>query len=353
MASLRRIIDHPSTRVALLILAGAQAMIGAFVVGLAVNIGTSSVQVGPPVVPADVGPIRLFAAPVSGVFSTPQAVALTADGHLWYTDSNPSISRVVAADTVFHYPFRGPGVPGALAARGDGGVWYTDPGGSAIGFVTSSGATGRYPIGGAGYPRGVTSGPDGNAWFTVEAQGTGWIGRMTPAGEVTRFPLPQSRQGPGPIVAGPDGNLWFAMADALGRVTPRGEITVVEVGPSAGRPSLTVGPDKAIWFARNTAIGGAAVGRVETSRNPKVTAVYDLPDGAGLKGIVAGSDGNLWVAEQTREGIARVSPKGRVTQYTVPGQYPEAMVAGRDGGILFTFHSPGGAGGLDRFDIPR
>jgi streptogramin lyase len=351
---LRRIIDHPSTRVVLLLLAGAQAMAGAFIVGLAVNIGTSSVQGSPPaVLPGDLGPIPLFGAPVSGVFSTPEAIVLTADGHLWYTDSNPSISRVVAPDTVSHYPIAGLGVPAALAPRIGGGVWYADPSGSAIGFVTPSGATGRYPMRAIASPRGLTSGPDGNVWFTVDAAGDDWIGRMTPAGEITRFLLSPLRYDPGQIVAAPDGNLWFAMAGAIGRITPRGEITEVELGSTVGRPSLTVGPDKAIWFARNTSTGGAVVGRVETGRVPKITAEYALPDGAGLRGIAAGSDGNLWVAEQTREAIARVSPGGKVTQYMLPGQYPEVMVAGRDGGLLFSFHSSGGRGGVGRIDLPR
>jgi virginiamycin B lyase len=191
-------------------------------------------------------------------------------------------------------------------------------------------------------------------WFTVDGEGGDWIGRMTPAGAVTRFPLSPSHHDPGPIVAGPDGNLWFAMAGALGRVTPNGVITEVEVGPTAGTPSLTVGPDKAIWFAKNTPATGAAVGRVAMGRDPKVTAVYDLPDGAGLKGIVAGSDGNLWVAEQSREALARISPRGHVTQYTLQGsQYPDAMVAGRDGGLYFTFHAPAGRGGVGRIDLPR
>ena len=35
-------------------------------------------------------------------------------------------------------------------------------------------------------PSGITAGPDGNLWFT-EAAAT--IGRITPAGTVTEFPL--------------------------------------------------------------------------------------------------------------------------------------------------------------------
>src|SRR5260370_37288280 len=38
-------------------------------------------------------------------------------------------------------------------------------------------------------PSGITAGPDGNLWFT---QAGGKIGRITPAGNITEFPLPRS-----------------------------------------------------------------------------------------------------------------------------------------------------------------
>ena len=35
------------------------------------------------------------------------------------------------------------------------------------------------------------------------------IGRITPAGAVTEFPLPRPMSVPGNLTVGPDGNLWF------------------------------------------------------------------------------------------------------------------------------------------------
>lgn len=346
---LRRITEHPTTRVALLILAGAQAMVGAFILGLAVNIGTSSVGPG-----AKAGPFSLVAVPVAGIVGTPTSITVTADGSLWFTDASPSaIGRIDAAGAVTRSPTRLPWAPGVLTPRGDGGVWFTDPTGAGIGSVTPSGTSVSRGILARGSPRGVVAGPDGNVWFTFAAEGGGWIGRMSPAGEVTRFLLPPNRHDPGQIVAGPDGNLWFAMADGLGRITPAGEITPVEVGATAITPTLTAGPDKAIWFARNTPTGGTSVGRVDIGRAPRVTAVYDMPAGASLRGIVTGSDGNLWVAEEGGEAIARVTTRGQVTQYSLPpGQYPEVLAAGK-GRLYFTFNASGGAGGVGRFDLPR
>ncbi len=72
---------------------------------------------------------------------------------------------------------------------------------------------------------GITSGPDGNLWFTEgAADTTDTIGRLTPAGSFTAFPLPTDGSDgsrPRSITAGPDGNLWFTeeLAGEIGRIT--------------------------------------------------------------------------------------------------------------------------------------
>jgi virginiamycin B lyase len=176
---------------------------------------------------------------------------------------------------------------------------------------------------------------------------------MTPAGTVTRFALPADRTEPGQIIAGGDGNLWFTAANALGRITPAGEITMVELATTIGGASITAGPDGAVWFAANSLGDVATVGRVDAGRVPRVTDAHDLPIGAHVRGIVAGADGNLWVAENGPQSIARVTPGGQVTQYTLaPERFPELMVAGKDGAVWFTVLSPRQGGGVDRFQIP-
>ncbi len=59
-------------------------------------------------------------------------------------------------------------------------------------------------------PDGITAGPDGNLWFTES--GGNKIGRITPSGQITEFPLPTGITKPYypiGITAGPEGNLWF------------------------------------------------------------------------------------------------------------------------------------------------
>jgi virginiamycin B lyase len=44
-------------------------------------------------------------------------------------------------------------------------------------------------------------------WFTEEAGNN--IGRITPAGVIHEFPLPEAGSGPVGITAGSDGRIWF------------------------------------------------------------------------------------------------------------------------------------------------
>src|SRR5262249_59552519 len=76
------------------------------------------------------------------------------------------------------------------------------------------------------------------------------IGRITTAGVITEFPLPDTTRLFG-ITAGPDGNLWFTEFDnnKIGRITPAGEITEFTIPTSdSGAHTITVGPDDNLWF---------------------------------------------------------------------------------------------------------
>src|SRR4029077_3365753 len=56
-------------------------------------------------------------------------------------------------------------------------------------------------------PQGIAMGPDGNMWFTEF--GADKIGRITPTGAVTEFPLTSGAM-PFDIAAGHDGAMWFS-----------------------------------------------------------------------------------------------------------------------------------------------
>jgi streptogramin lyase len=139
-------------------------------------------------------------------------------------------------------------------------------------------------------PYAIAAGPDGALWFT-EA-GTNRIGRITLAGALTEFALPQNGPGashPYGITVGPDGALWFEQADALvglyiGRITTTGALTrfAIDENPPPvwvhGAPGhITAGPDGALWF---TAGADNLIGRV-SRRGAQSGAVWTAAAGAG------------------------------------------------------------------------
>ena len=62
-------------------------------------------------------------------------------------------------------------------------------------------------------------------------------------------------------------------------------------------------------------------------------------DAAGVNQITAGPDGNLWFIEEYGDRIGRITPKGKVTEFSVgitPGAFLSGITAGPDGNVWFT-----------------
>src|SRR5262249_6869654 len=142
------------------------------------------------------------------------------------------------------------------------------------------------------YPEGIVAGTDGNVWF---AENSGQkIGRVTPAGVVTEFPLPEASR-VFRIAAGSDGNLWFTVFDGnkIGRVTPAGVIALFLIPTTdVGAYGIAPGPNGHLWF---TEFKGNALGRFVIGGTPPPQIDFELPiAGTSLPEDVAwGSDGNV------------------------------------------------------------
>ncbi|HEY0781367.1 MAG TPA: hypothetical protein VGE98_02850, partial [Thermoanaerobaculia bacterium] len=125
-------------------------------------------------------------------------------------------------------------------------------------------------------PSSITAGPDGNLWLILSAT---QVGVMTTAGKlIDTISLPQPPPTFFPpflgnfdsvnnIVTGPDGNLWFCegLTPKIGRLTPDGDITEFPVPSTSDATSspggITAGPDGALWF---TDAGARSIGRITT-----------------------------------------------------------------------------------------
>ena len=113
-----------------------------------------------------------------------------------------------------------------MTRASDGNVWFTEafnpfkPPAAAIGKITTAGAVTEYPLPNVSAdPRGIVF-YRGALWFTE--YGAQKIGRMTldgtlkgEVGGITSFPYA--------ICVGPDGNLWFTefFGDRIGKVILR------------------------------------------------------------------------------------------------------------------------------------
>ncbi len=187
---------------------------------------------------------------------------------------------------------------------------------------------------------GITVGPDNNVWFTEQSSGT--IGRITPAGTITEFPLPTAAGGPAGIAPGPDGNLWFTeqAGNKIGRITPAGVITEFSGLTAASAPTaITAGADGNLWF---TEPGSNKIGQLRMAFLSAPNFLFNqfsLPTAASSpQSITSGPDGNLWFTEQSAGKIGRATVLASFTEFAlpVPGSEPDTIASGPDGNLWFT-----------------
>jgi sugar lactone lactonase YvrE len=240
-----------------------------------------------------------------------------------------------------------------------------------IGRITPAGAVTEFPVPSSDGTslNDLIVGPDGNLWFTESAFGSGGtsgpaaVGRITPSGAVTTFPLPSTEDGiAGALTVGPHGDLWFPefhelrAPQKIGRITPAGVLTEFRLPARYGPPSdLTVGPDGDLWFTTFANSGhGGAVGRITPAG---AITEFSVPTAADISPgeLTVGPDGNLWFsgypAKRSRYStIDRITPAGSFTQFRVPtaGINPGDLTVGPDGNLWVPEYATSGTGAVGR-----
>jgi streptogramin lyase len=163
-------------------------------------------------------------------------------------------------------------------------------------------------------------GPDNAMWAltSLTPDGPESIVRIDANLKVTSYPLngiagtinpgPNGPVVVGTLIPGPDGNVWFAFKslepahlgqNLIGRITPTGTLSLFPLG-SANQlvSSLTFGPDGSLWYIEPAASGGTQLGRLFPSTG--LVQHYALPSGAPAQILILGPDGNLWFTERGR-----------------------------------------------------
>jgi streptogramin lyase len=264
---------------------------------------------------------------------------------------------LLSSDVVVELPIPpGFGHPVDIAPGPDGNLWFTEANSGVdfatsnyVGRMTPAGQVTEFPIppesisnimGGALH---ITAGPDGNLWITEFNLGK--IARVTVTGQVTEFTVPSSTASLDGITAGPDGNVWFTEivvdntgrdVGQIGRITPAGQVSefrIPIVGDSEPR-SITTGPDGNLWF---TDSGAGDIGRITPQGT--ITLFPIRIANASPEGIATGADGNLWFGDLGTKSIGRLTPQGDFTEFPLPSGTvvgPQFLTTGADGNVWFT-----------------
>jgi len=221
--------------------------------------------------------------------------------------------------------------PAGITTGPDGNIWFTEENGNRIGRITPGGAITEFPIPNPpSLPVEITPGPGGALWFTESAANS--IRYITTAGAFgPRFPVGASPDG---IVMGPDGNIWFTepVANRIGKMTPGGADT--HFSSSLNEPGdITVGPDNRLWFTQGA---GGRIGAIPTSATPSSPSISHFGAGLGDPSGITSSAGALWFTEHGASQVRRIDTAGNIGPPTPVGAGPSAIATGADGALWFT-----------------
>jgi len=275
----------------------------------------------------------------------PLTIAVGPDHNLWFTElTGEKIGRLTTSGTLTEFSLAGVQSPIGIVAGPDGNIWFTDQLTGKIGHIdTNGGKLKQFSLPTGSYPQGITVGPDRNLWFVDQKEnGLFMIGKITVAGKITEYAT-HLNAGPvqvfssvfGQIATGPDDDLWFVnpqlanMGTLLaGKITTAGVITTYPMNDSP--QGICAGADGKLY-----AIEGSHIAQITTAG---VETEFPLSRG-GWTGVTLGPDNNVWFTELAR-GAGYITPSGSVTEY--PGkvfaamQYLNGIVAGSDGALWLT-----------------
>ena len=230
-----------------------------------------------------------------------------------------------ATHNITQYTMKSPGnQPGDMTIGNDGNVWFVDHGTNKIGRVTRTGALAGFAAKKGSHPSSITTGSDGAVWFTETATNT--IGRTTTGFNMTHYALPKAIKSARGITAGSDGRIYVAgfTSHNIGVFDPTTHKWHIfaTLAPGTGPLRMTTGPDGNLWVTEANKHGVARI----TVPGKSVKRI-PLPVGASASRIVSGPDGNLWVTEPGLNRVAVITTAGAVHQISVNGK-PTGIAAG-------------------------
>jgi virginiamycin B lyase len=230
----------------------------------------------------------------------PLGLAIDANGAAWFTEApKQAIVRASLDGTIASFPLGTPVARlGRLAVGPDNTVWFAEPTRASV-TQLKDGRFVRHPVSSAtaatraadAVPFGVAVARDGTVWATLQAADA--LMRIAPNGERSIVEVPLRQGGLTDVAVAQDGAVWFLAAGAnkIGRYAG-GRFDAFDVPtPNSGLTALAVAPDGAAWFS---ALRAHRIGRVHQG----VVTEFALPrDNARPIGIAVDADNNVWYAD--------------------------------------------------------
>jgi streptogramin lyase len=195
------------------------------------------------------------------------------------------------------------------------------------------------------YPAGITTASDGSIWFTESRANK--LGRLSPQGTLTEYPVPTSASDPEQITASPDGYVWFTerAGGKIGRVSAAGgPIAEFALGGYLKVPTaITTRSDGTVWFAGWEPCDCASIGTISSTGS--ITELGTEETETYINGLVGGPDGNLWATQSSYwaslNGVVKVSTAGFGSFKGYPfgdiiSDEPQSITVGPDNALWFT-----------------
>jgi streptogramin lyase len=233
--------------------------------------------------------------------------------------------------------------PAGITTGPDANVWFTEENGDKIGRITPGGAITEFPLPSGSHPTEITPAPPPEQALYFTESGTNSIGRITTAGAITRRSVGGSPDG---ITTGPDGNLWFTepTQNRIGRIPPVSGTHTYFSGGLSEPGDITAGPDGRLWFTQSAAggpggrIGAITPGSSTFSHFPSPSGGLSDPSG------ITSSAGAIWFTEAGAGTVRRVDTAGVIGAPIPVGPAPSAIATGADAALWFTEEGAGKIG---------
>jgi len=229
-------------------------------------------------------------------------------------------------------------------ARGPGGALWLGGGLGRFVRVTPAGRVSTVEVPGLqAVPYGLVSGIRHDLWFLeagdVYYRTRAVLGHLAATGDLSEVRLPP---GPSPqeLTVAANGTVWVSRSDyphpgEVDRVDPGGGVKRYRVGVEVG--AVLAGPGGGAWFAES----GPRIGHIAPDGSIRTFAV---PLGGFVQGLTLGPGGDVWFTHGPRRNrpsaIGRITPSGRITEYTARGGFFGSIITGPEGNLWYTTEFP-------------